>query len=197
VAELDPGYVRLRHLTTPIVAVTSSAQGRRNGMIANSAQRASLVPSFPRISIYISKTNFTHDLVYTSGVLGIHLLRTDQWELIWHLGLQSAREVDKLAGVAHTIGESGVPVLTDCLTGYECRVVNAMDAGAATFFLGDIVAVHPGKTGNVMTSEYFRANIADERRVQYEQRLLAAQKELEKLAGKVERRAWSGPTARP
>jgi flavin reductase (DIM6/NTAB) family NADH-FMN oxidoreductase RutF len=194
---LDQGYIQLRHLTTPIVAVTSSAEGRRNGMIANSAQRASLVPSIPRISIYISKTNFTHDLVYRSGVIGIHLLRTDQWELIWHLGLQSAREVDKLKTVDHLIGKSGTPMLRDCLTGYECRVINAMDAGASTFFLSDVTAVHEGRQGDVMTSEYFRANISEERRQQYEGRLIAVQGQLEKLAGKVERKIWAGPTAKP
>jgi flavin reductase (DIM6/NTAB) family NADH-FMN oxidoreductase RutF len=194
---LDPGYVQLRHLTSPIVAVTSSASGRRNGMIANSAQRASLVPSLPRISVYISKTNFTHDLVYQSGVLGIHLLRTDQWDLIWHLGLQSAREVDKLASVDYTVGESGCPLLTDCLAAYECRVINAMDAGASTFFLGDVLNVRSGRSGEIMTSDYFRKHISEDRKRQYEGRLVEAQKELEKIAGKVERKIWPGPTVRP
>jgi flavin reductase (DIM6/NTAB) family NADH-FMN oxidoreductase RutF len=194
---LDPGYVQLRLLTSPIVAVTSSAGGRRNGMIANSAQRASLVPSLPRISIYISKTNFTHDLVYRSGVLGIHLLRTDQWDLIWHLGLQSARDIDKLASVEYSVAASGCPLLADCLTAYECRVINAMDAGASTFFLGDVLNVRTGRSGEIMTSDYFRTHISEERKRQYEGRLLDAQKELEKIAGKVERKVWPGPTSGP
>ncbi len=193
---LDAGYVQLRQLTTPIVAVTSSASGRRNGMIANSAQRASLVPSLPRISVYISKPNFTHDLVYASGVFGIHLLRNDQWNLIWHLGLQSARQVDKLSSIAHRLGETGCPLLEDCLTAYECRVINAMDAGAATFFLGDVVAVTSGP-GALMTSDYFRANIPQDRKKQYEDRLIEAQSYLEPLARTVERKHWPGPTMTP
>jgi len=196
-AVLDPAYLHLRHLTTPIVAVTSSANGRRNGMIANSAQRASLVPSLPRISLYISKPNFTHDLVYASGVFGIHLLRSDQWDLIWHLGLQSAREVDKLAELAWQTGETGCPLLDDCLTAYECRVINAMDAGAATFFLGDVVSVSHGRTGPVMTSEYFRAHISEQRRRDYETRLLEAQSYLKAIAPNVERKSWPGPTTSP
>ena len=194
---LDPGYVQLRFLTTPIVAVTSSAGGRRNGMISNSAQRASLVPSYPRISVYISKPNYTHDLVYGSGVFGIHLLRADQWDLIWHLGLQSGRDLDKLATLQHRIGETGCPLLEDCLTAYECRVVNAMDAGAATFFLGDVISVSDGPPGPVMTSDYYRQNIPSDRKKQYEDRLIAAQGYLEPLARKVERKAWPGPTSSP
>ena len=191
---LDPGYVQLRFLTTPIVAVTSSAGGRHNGMISNSAQRASLVPSYPRISVYISKPNYTHDLVYGSGVFGIHLLRTDQWDLIWHLGLQSGRDVDKLATVDHHIGETGCPLLEDCLTAFECRVANAMDAGAATFFLGDVVSVRNGPPGPVMTSDYYRQHIPADRKKQYEDRLIAAQGYLEPLARNVERKVWPGPT---
>jgi flavin reductase (DIM6/NTAB) family NADH-FMN oxidoreductase RutF len=193
---LDPGYVQLRHLTTPIIAVTSSAGGRRNGMIANSAQRASLVPSLPRISVYISKTNYTHDLVYSSGVLGIHLLRSDQWDLIWHLGLQSAREVDKLATVEHSLGASGCPLLSDCLAAYECTVINAMDAGASTFFLADVTSIRAGQPGAVMTSDYFRAHISPERKRQYEARLMVAQSQLAKLAANVERKIWPGPTTK-
>jgi len=194
---LDPGYVQLRHLTSPVVAITTSANGRRNGFIVNSAQRASLVPSAPRISLYVSKTNFSHDLVYSSGLLGVHLLRTDQWDLIWHLGLQSGREIDKLAAVETRIGETGVPMLVDCLTAYECRVVNAMDAGASTYFLADIVAVTSGRDGPVMTSEYFRANITPERKHQYESRLLETQKLLEPLAKNIERKPWNGAVSGP
>jgi flavin reductase (DIM6/NTAB) family NADH-FMN oxidoreductase RutF len=192
---LDPGYVQLRYLTSPIVAVTSAFEGRHNGMIANSAQRASLVPTLPRISIYISKTNFTHDMVYRGGVFGVHLLRRDQWDVIWHLGLQSAREADKLASIAHHVGQTGCPLLADCITAWECRVINAMDAGAATFFLGDVVSTRSGPAGEVMTSDYFRANMPPDRKMQYEARLLAAQGYLESLARNVERKVWPGVTS--
>src|SRR3990172_6982575 len=146
----DTSYPILRHLTLPVVAITTSAGGSRNGMIVNSAQRASLVPTLARVSMYISKPNYTHDLLYRSGVFGLHLLRRDQWDLIWHLGLQSGRDVDKLATVATRIGETGCPLLADCAAGFECRVINTMDAGAATFFLGEVVAFEAGATEQVM-----------------------------------------------
>lgn len=194
---LDPGYVQLRHLTPPVVAITTSANGRRNGFIVNSAQRASLVPSAPRLSLYVSKTNFSHDLVYSSGLLGVHLLATDQWDLIWHLGLRTGRDIDKLATLETRTAETGVPLLLDCLTAYECRVVNAMDAGAATFFLADIVSVKQEREGAVMTSEYFRANISPERKYEYESRLVGVQKQLESLAVNVERKPWNGAVSGP
>lgn len=194
----DTSYPVLRHLTLPVVAITTSADGRGNGMIANSAQRASLVPSSPRVSMYVSKPNFSHDLIYASGVFGIHLLRRDQWELIWHLGLQSGRDVAKLETVETRVGETGCPMLSDVAAAFECRVINAMDTGAATFFLGEVVAVRGGSAEEVMTSEYFRQHIPAEPKRIYEARLAHAMEYLEPLSKNVDpQTTWPGPTTRP
>ncbi len=196
---MDPLYLVLRHLTSPVVAITTAAEGRRNGMIANSAQRASLVPSVPRVSVYISKINFSHDLIYRSGLFGMHLLRSDQWDLIWQLGLQSAREVpDKFEGLQVRMGITGCPLLVDVLAALECRVVNAMDTGASTLFLGDVVSVEKGQEGAVMTSEHFRAHMPPDKRAIYETRLAAAQGKLEDMAHDINpARGWPGAQAMP
>ena len=188
-------YTLLRHLTLPIAAVTTSANGRRNGLIVNSAQRASLVPDRPRISLYISKTNVSHDLVHASGVFGVHLLRTDQWDVIRALGLRSARDVpDKLGDVETRMGTTGCPMLSDVIAAFECRVINAMDAGGATFFLGDVIAVQSGPPGEVMTSTYFRSHAPADLLAAYDERLRRAQHELALLPAEVQRAvAWQGP----
>lgn len=189
-------YQLLRHLTLPVAAVTTSARGRRNGLIVNSAQRASLVPAIARISLYISKPNFSHDLIRDSGVFGVHLIRTDQFDLVRALGLRSARDgVDKLDGLDVRIGRTGCPLLTDVIAAFECRVVNIMDAGAATFFLGEVVGVQQGGPGEVMTSAHFRAHApADLLRV-YEERLHYAQQILEPLSRDIRPVTWDGPAA--
>ena len=194
----DPLYTLLRHLTLPVIAMTTSSAGRGNGMIANSAQRASLVPTQPRISMYVSKINFSHDMVWRSGVFTVHLLTTEQWDLLRRLGLRSGRDGDKLAGLEVLRGETGCPVLADCRASFECRVVNAMDAGGATFFLGDVVAVRePAPAAAVLTSDYFRANLPDDIRRGYEAGLEEAQRRLEPLSGRISREPWPGATTAP
>jgi len=196
---MDPLYLTLRNLTSPVVAITTSAEGRRNGMIANSAVRASLVPVVPRVSVYISKINASHDLIYRSGVFGMHLLRSDQWEIIWQLGLQSAWEVpDKLKGLEVRTGATGCPILVDVLAALECRVANAMDTGASTLFLGDVVSTEAGRDGPVMTSEHFRTHMPPDKKAIYEARLEAAQGKLEDLAHNINpARGWLGPQVMP
>jgi flavin reductase (DIM6/NTAB) family NADH-FMN oxidoreductase RutF len=191
-------YPLLRHLTLPVCAITTSANGRRGGFIVNSAQRASLVPSIPRISLYISKPNFSYDLVFASGVIGVHLLRTDQWDVVRALGLQSGRDVaDKFEDLPVRTGVIGCPMLEDVRAAFECRITNTMDAGGATFVLADVVDMREGAPGDVLTSEYFRTHMPADIRRDYEAGLAYAQEILEPMSRDISREAWQGPTATP
>jgi len=177
--EPDQVYQLLRHLTSPVVAITCQRDGKRNGMISDSAVRASIAPTVPRLSVYIHKFNFSHALIFETGRFVLHLLRDDQFELIHRLGFESGRARDKLAGIAHRPGTLGVPVLDDCYAHFECSVVNVMDTGSSTCFLGDVVAVGHGAAerpaGDVMTAGYFRANMPPAWRSEYEALLRTAQ----------------------
>lgn len=192
----DDTYQLLRALTSPVVAITSAHEGAANGMIVDSAIRASIVPTIPRIAVFIHKFNFSHDLVFGSGRFCLHLLRTDQYPLIHHLGFHSGRELDKLATVPHHPGITGVPVLDDCYAHFECRVVNAMDTGASTCFLGEAVDVGFGAAreprGEVMTAAYFRANIPAEWRDDYVRLLGEAQARSTALSRDIRPLTWRG-----
>src|ERR1051326_3331846 len=161
--EPDQVYQLLRQLTSPVVAITCQRDGKRNGMISDSAVRASIAPTVPRLSVYIHKFNFSHDLIFETGRFVLHLLRTDQFELIHRLGFVSGRARDKLAGIAHRPGTLGVPVLDDCYAHFECRVANVMDTGSSTCFLGDVVAGGHGAAARpaaeARTAGYFGANM--------------------------------------
>src|SRR5437870_11235655 len=162
----DQIYQLLRNLTSPVVAITSQRGETRNGMIADSSVRTSIVPTIPRLSVYIHQFNYSHDLIFETGRFVLHLLRDDQFELIHRLGFASGRTRDKLADVPHRLGTLGVPVLDDCYAHFECCVINVMDTGSSTCFLGDVVAVGHGVAdrprGAVMTAAHFRAHMPAE-----------------------------------
>jgi len=178
----DQTYQLLRNLTSPVVAITSARDGKENGMISDAAIRASIVPTVPRLSVYIHKFNFSHDLIFDTGRFVLHLLHTKQFDLIHRLGFISGRDRDKLADIPHRRGVLGAPVLDDCYAHFECKVVNVMDTGSSTLFLGDVVEVGFGggaaskPNGEVMTAAYFRANMPAEWRKEYEGLLAAAQR---------------------
>ena len=190
----DETYQLLRNLTSPVIAITAERDGKRNGMIADSAVRASIVPTIPRVSVYIHKFNYTHDMVFDTGRFVVHLLRDDQFDLIHRLGFVSGRAREKLADVPHHPGKLGAPVLDECYAHFECRVANVMDTGSSTCFLGDVVDVgfgrHGGATGSVMTATHFRANIPAGWRAEYEAQLAAAQRFAEERSRAIRPVIW-------
>jgi flavin reductase (DIM6/NTAB) family NADH-FMN oxidoreductase RutF len=192
----DEIYQLLRHLTSPVVAVTSERAGKPNGMISDSAIRASIVPMIPRVSVYIHKFNFSHELIFDTGRFVLHLLRTDQFDLIHRLGFVSGRARNKLVDIPHSPGSLGAPILDDCFAHFECRVVNVMDTGSSTCFLGDVVAVGHGRAtapqGEVMTAAYFRANMPPGWRAEYQSQLEAAQRFAAERSRDVRAVVWRG-----
>src|SRR2546425_8239049 len=125
----DLVYQLLRNLTSPVVAITAERAGKRNGMISDSAVRASIVPAIPRVSVYVHKFNYSHDMIFDTGRFVLHLLRSDQFDVIRQLGFGSGRTRDKLADVPHHLGKLGAPVLDECHAHFECTVANVMDTG--------------------------------------------------------------------
>ena len=126
-------------LWSPIAAVTSSWEGKPNVQIAVAIAAASIVPEKPRVLLQIYKTNHSHDMIHRSGSFALHFLRPDQLDLIKRFGFVSGRDQDKLTGVAFSPGPSGSPVLEDCWGYLDCRVINAMDGGDMTCFLGQVL----------------------------------------------------------
>jgi flavin reductase (DIM6/NTAB) family NADH-FMN oxidoreductase RutF len=195
----DQTYQLLRSLTSPVVAITSERDGKENGMISDAAIRASIVPTAPRLSVYVHKFNFSHDLIFDSGRFVLHLLHTEQFDLIHQLGFVSGRDRDKLADVPHRRGVLGAPVLDDCYAHFECRVANVMDTGSSTLFLGDVVevgfgrgAAASGPRGDLMTAAYFRAHMPDEWQEEYEAGLKAAQRFAEERSRTIRAVVWRG-----
>ena len=194
----DQVYQLLRNLTSPVVAITSERAGKRNAMIADSAVRASIVPTIPRVSVYIHKFNYSHDLIFETGRFVLHLLRDDQFELIHRLGFVSGRANDKLAGLPHRLGALGAPVLDECYAHFECRVANVMDTGSSTCFLGDVVEVGHGAADRapegraVMTAAHFRAHMPTEWRAEYDALLHSAQAHAAERSRDIRPVVWKG-----
>lgn len=190
----DQTYQLLRQLTSPVVAITSERGGKRNGMISDAAIRASIVPTVPRLSVYIHKFNYSHELIFDTGRFALHLLHTRQFDLVHRLGFVSGRDRDKLADIPHRLGTIGVPVLDECHAHFECRVANVMDTGSSTCFLGDVVAVGFGNAsapqGEVMTAAFFRANVPADWRQDYETQLHAAQVFAERTSRDIRAVTW-------
>ncbi len=129
----------MTHLWAPMAAVTSTWQGKHNAQIAVAISAGSIVLEKPRVAIKIQKNNFSHDMIYQSGAFALNFLARGQSHLIPQFGLVSGRDCEKLADVAYDLRSSGSPVLEECWGYLDCQVINALDGGDLTCFLGDVL----------------------------------------------------------
>ena len=127
-------------LSAPLAAVSTRSGDVVNAQIAVAITSASIVPHRPRLIVQIYRTNYTHDLIASGGVLAVNFLNHDQLPLIRRLGMRSGRDSDKLADVAYASGATGCPLLEGSFGYLDCRVVNAMDGGDMTAFLVEALA---------------------------------------------------------
>lgn len=189
----DDTYELLRQFASPVVALTSLWERRTNGMISDSAVRASISPNVPRLSVYVHKWHFSHDLIWNSGRLCLHLLHRGQLDLVHRLGFVSGRDRDKLSDIPHRTGETGLPVLADCYAAFEMRVINTMDAGYATHFLGHIEATHRGTGTEILTAAWLRSNMPEAWQEEWQANYRKAQDVIEQNQA-IQDRRWAGPT---
>src|SRR5262245_54697773 len=192
----DLTYQLLRNLTSPVVAITSERKGKENGMISDAAVRASIVPTVPRLSVYIHKFNYSHDMIFDTGRFALHLLHTKQLDIVHRLGFFSGRDQDKLAGIPHRAGTLGVPVLDERFAHFDCRVGNVMDTSSSTLFLGDAIpggrraAANLEWKGELRTAVYFRTHMPAEWRIEYETKLKEAQRTGEEMSRNIKPVVW-------
>lgn len=156
----------------PVIAVTSSWQGKVNAQIAVTAVTASIVHSVPRLLVGIWKGNYTHEFIMNSKALAVHLLRRDQLQLVKSFGFYTGREREKLKNISYSLGVTGSPILEDVHSYAECKVINAMDGGDMTAFLVNVV---DGKVmrgnGQWMTLSYFYSAAPPEWIAEYGEKL--------------------------
>ena len=124
---------------SPVVVITSENKEKINGQIAVTVVTSSIVSSVPRLIVGIWKGNYTHSFIYNSKKLNIHLLKTDQFDLVRNFGFYTGRERDKFRSIDYKLGNNGCPVLKNVHSYMECEVINAMDGGDMTSFLVNVV----------------------------------------------------------
>lgn len=128
------------------VAVTTVHGGRANGLMSLSGGPAGIVPEAPRVTVSITKYNFSHDLILHGGVFAMHVLSNDpdllptSLDILMALGGSSGRDGDKLDGLEIKHGATGVPILLGALSYVEARVTGSLDNDENTIFVGDVIA---------------------------------------------------------
>jgi ferric-chelate reductase [NAD(P)H] len=147
------------HLSYGLYIVTSLKEDRYNGQIVNTVLQVTSDP--PRVAVVINKTNLTHEFISTSRIFGASVLDISApMTFIGLFGFKSGRNVDKLAQVKFVEGATGVPLVTEhCLGILEARVIDEVDVGTHTLFVGDVISGEILGAGEPLTYLYYHTNL--------------------------------------
>ena len=135
--------------------VCSRKGDRLNGQVANTVFQITSEP--PTIAVSINKNNLTHEFIKDSGVFTAAVLRQETpLAFIGHFGFKSGKDMDKLKNINYKTGETKAPVVTDNTVAYlEAEVIQDIDVGTHTIFIGRVVAAEVINEDTCMTYEYY------------------------------------------
>lgn len=139
--------------------VTSVLDGKGNGQIVNTVLQVTSEP--PRVAVIINKNNLTHEFITKSKLFGASVLDTSTpMGFIGLFGFKSGRTENKLAKVQFIQGSIGVPLVTEhTLSVLEARVIDEVDVGTHTLFVGDVATAEVLRSGEPLTYAYYHIHL--------------------------------------
>jgi flavin reductase (DIM6/NTAB) family NADH-FMN oxidoreductase RutF/rubredoxin len=125
-------------LSYGLYVVSSRKDDLFNGQIANTTFQVTSEP--PTIAVGINKQNLTYEYIKASGKFAVSVLsKLAPMQFIGLLGFKCGRDINKFENLNIRLGKTGVPIVLDNTIAYiEAEVVNEMDCGSHTIFIGQV-----------------------------------------------------------
>jgi flavin reductase (DIM6/NTAB) family NADH-FMN oxidoreductase RutF len=122
-------------MTYGLYVLTTFYEDQINAMIASWVSQASFDPPLMMAAIHPSR--YSHRLIEKSGCFALHIPAKNQREYLSRFkGPDPAAKFD---GIQWIKGESGCPILKQCVAYVECRVRDSYRPGNHTLFIGEVV----------------------------------------------------------
>ena len=150
----------LHKLSYGLYAVTCNNGQKDNGLIVNTVVQVASNPLV--LSVAISKANYSHDVIKSTGKLNINCLTTDtRFDVFEKLGFHSGRDTDKMAGLFHWTGKNGLAVLSGEIINafFSCEVTDYIDLGSHGLFICTVSEAMHISDEPSMTYDYYHKNV--------------------------------------
>ncbi|MBS3777853.1 MAG: rubredoxin [Candidatus Thermoplasmatota archaeon] len=145
----------LHKISYGLYIISTEHNNIANGQIANAVMQLTADP--PIIAISLNKDNFTHELIFQSKKFTISILdKNTPMSLIGTFGFKCGREIDKMQNVTCIQKETMIPIVTDHTIAYlEAKLINQLDVGTHTIFIGEVINADLLTEENPLTYEYY------------------------------------------
>lgn len=144
---INPELMRqaMRKWATGVTVVSSQFKGEMHGMTVSSFTSISLEPALLMVSIQVS--THTHALIRRAGIFGVTILRENQSAISDRFAGRVEEEMDRFEGLDVYRLQTGVPLLSDGLVGFDCRVVTSHLVSEHRMFIGEVLDIQVNRDG--------------------------------------------------
>ncbi len=145
----------LHEISYGVYVVCARYRGKNNGQIVNTLFQVTADPEV--IAISVNKDNLTHDMISESKLFTASILSEETpMKFIGTFGFKTGKDIDKFQGIEFKYTELGVPVITEHSLAYlEAKVINSLDLGSHTIFVGEVMEMGQLGDGKAMTYNYY------------------------------------------
>jgi flavin reductase (DIM6/NTAB) family NADH-FMN oxidoreductase RutF len=105
-------------------------------MTANAVTSVSLEPLL--LLICVDKRTVTHQFLEEAQHFAVNILAEDQEQVSRALASRDSEDARRLVGYRYRSGETGAPILEDCLAYVECRITEVLEGGDHSIFMGQV-----------------------------------------------------------
>jgi flavin reductase (DIM6/NTAB) family NADH-FMN oxidoreductase RutF/rubredoxin len=143
-------------VTYGLYLVSSNKGDKLNAQIANTVFQVCSEPV--KLAVAINKNNYTHEFITASKIFTVSILSKDTpLSFIGDFGFKCGRDVNKFEKVNYKLSSNKAPIVLDNALAYlETRLVNQVDVGTHTMFIGELIDADIIQDGEPMTYAYYQ-----------------------------------------
>ncbi|HIF96393.1 MAG TPA: flavin reductase [Myxococcales bacterium] len=119
------------------VLTAESADGRVAASTVNWVTQASFEP--PLVAVGVKADSGAHSIIKESKTFALNVLGKGQDSMAFAFFKSLDRDGNSIGGEAFSSGESGAPVLTNAHAVLECKLVDTVEIGDHSLFVGEVI----------------------------------------------------------
>ncbi|MDQ0513227.1 flavin reductase family protein [Ancylobacter amanitiformis] len=129
----------MRELAAGVTIITAGREDGRRGLTATAVCSVSADP--PTLLVCVNRSAEGHAAIRESGAFCVNVIAAEHQCLAERFaGRDGARGAERFEHGEWRALATGAPVLADAVAAFDCQVIQAIDAGTHTVFLGAVTA---------------------------------------------------------
>lgn len=126
------------------VLTGATKDGRIAAATVNWVTQASFDP--PLVVVGVKADSGAHGVIKEAGAFALNILGKEQGGTAYAFFKPTEREGDRIGGEAFRSGSTGAPVIESCPAYVECKLVELVERGDHSIFVGEVVEAGVAKT---------------------------------------------------